>query len=178
MSEGLNLLPNRAKFRALRSLLQKKVNLFMWIFGAILMTCSLVVIGFLIFTRQSLNKSIGEYNVLKTESKTMSDVFSTSWGVKYRAKTVGKLLSDRFEYGKSIEKVNSLFSKKINISSLEIKEINDFLVDGTIDSNEGMDEIEKLIEEADQDEELDTVELISLNKVSSIWKFKLGVKLK
>lgn len=178
--KSLNLLPSQAKFRALRSAIQSKTKLFMWIFGFILIGGSLVVIGFLIMTRQKLNGIVRKYNAVNTELKTMSDAFTTSWGVKYRAKIVGKLLSDRFEYGKSIEKVNGLFSKKVIINSLEIRGINDFLLDAGTDSSEGMDEVEELIEKVRNKsiEGLEKVDLITLNRTGNNWKFKLEVILK
>jgi hypothetical protein len=180
MNEGINLLPNQAKFRALRSALQKKINLFMWLFGVGMTLTALVVIGFLVFSRTSLNGLIKKQNALNMELKTMSDVFTTSWAVKYRAKIVGNLLSDRFEYGESIEKVNDLFSKKVSVNSLEIRGINDFLIDAEAKNDEGINEIEALIEEVKnkENEDLDNVNLISLSKSGSTWKFKMEVKLK
>jgi hypothetical protein len=180
MNEGINLLPSQAKFRALRSVIQKKINLFMGLFGSVVIVASLVVIGFLFFSHQSLVKANNQYEALNMELRTMSDVFATSWGVKYRAKIVGKLLDDRFEYGNSIERVNNLFSKDISVSSMEIIAMNDFLINAESASDEGMMEIENMIELVKKEEidGLENLNLLSLSKVGSNWKFKLEVQLK
>ena len=52
------------------------------------------------------------------------------------------MLSDRFEYGKSMKLVKSLFSEKLLIKNMEMTDTKGFQVEGSVEAGEDMNELE------------------------------------
>jgi hypothetical protein len=67
--------------------------------------------------------------------------------IKYQAKIVAKVLSDRFEYGESMKLVSGLFSDKVIINDLDISDKRKFEISGNVIEGESMNEVEDLVEQ-------------------------------
>ena len=99
---------------------------------------------------------------------------------KYQAKLVGKVLSERFEYGASIEKITKIFSEKIKIDNFEIKDKKQFLLKGSMDDGKDMNEVEEKVKDINSGLFPDFVssKLVSIDIIGSKWNFEMEVNLK
>ena len=181
MSMNLNLLPSQAKFQAAKIKLKSRVKLFVWIFSGVWAASVLIV--FILLMLKNYNLGIAEKK-LKTEQdqyKALSGDAVLSYQLKYQAKLVGKVLTDRFEYGKSIEKINSIFSSNVNLDKYKIINLKQFLLDGSTKEGRNIDEVEKTVKAINHGE-MEDLESAKLNTVlvnnDNSWNFVMEVKLK
>jgi hypothetical protein len=177
----LNLLPSQAKFQAERMRLKGIINNFLWIFGGIWVLLVVVIILLNIILTLTLKKFNKDYEKVSNQYKELAENMALNQKIKYQAKVVGKVLSDRFEYGKSMKLVKELFSEKIKIDNLEINEFKKFEVNGSIPNGEDLKEVEKEIDYINNGliEGIASAEIrdVSVDAVKG-WKFVLEVKLK
>jgi hypothetical protein len=143
----LNLLPSRAKFQAVKIKLKNNIILFVWIF--VFTWVSLLTVVFAIFFVVNFNLSTSQkkYVSQQNQYKGLAEDVSISYQIKYRAKLVGKVLKDRFEYGSTIKKIYEIFSSNISIVSYEIKGPKLFSVSGNVAEGKNMDEVEQKVVE-------------------------------
>jgi hypothetical protein len=176
----LNLLPSSAKFQAERMRLKTIVNSFLWVFGGIWLL--LVISGFLFdfVLNFNLKKLNTEYKTVSSQYKSLSENMVLNQKIKYQAKIVAKVLSDRFEYGESMKLVSSLFSDKIIIDNLDITDKKKFEISGSVVEGENMNEVEKLVEQINSGL-VDGVKSAEIKNVSvdtiKGWNFTMEVEL-
>ena len=178
MSLSLNLLPSQAKFQANKIRLQKKVRGFVWIFGGVWLGVVVLVLTFWLIFKLGLESDKKEYMRVLAQYKTLSDSAIASEKLKYRAKLVGKVLEERFEYGESMRKISLLFSAGVNLENIELKERNHFELSGAAEGLAGIDEVEEKVEEieAGRMDGFGSAKMLSLVLVGNVWDFKVEVK--
>ena len=180
MSFNVNLLPSQAKFQANKIKLEKKVRVFVWIFGSVWLSAVFLILAFWLIFKLGLESSKKEYLRVLSQYKTLSGSAIISEKLKYRAKLVGKVLGERFEYGESMSRISSLFSSEVNLENIEIKEKNHFEISGTVKGIKGIDEAENKVAliESGQMEGFAFAKILSLVLTGHVWDFKMEVETK
>jgi hypothetical protein len=138
----LNLLPSQAKFQAERMRLKAVINNFLWIFGGVWVLLVIVIFLLELVLNFSLKKFNNDYKKVSTQYQSLAENMVLTQKIKYQAKVVAKVLSDRFEYGKSMKLVKSLFSEKLLIKNMEMTDTKGFQVEGSVEAGEDMNELE------------------------------------
>lgn len=144
---SLNLLPNQAKFRIdeMRSVtLSKKflkIFLFVWVI--------LVSIVFALLQGEMwwLSKKNEQYKVVSDSYLQSANEIVISQMIKFRAKLLGKVLTERFEYADAFGVVGKIFDSKIKIKDFELKEKSFFLMNVVAPDNESMKLVESRVNE-------------------------------
>lgn len=177
---NLNLIPSKAKFQAARIKLQKQVRLTLTIVLALWTAVGVTLFSWEGVVRLRFNKVTAAKALAEENYRSMKDDIVTSQQLKYRAKMVGGVLNDRFEYGKSFEIINSLFPAEITITSIDLNEGGVFLIRGGMTSKVAVDTLEKLITDinAGAKENLRAAKLTALAVNSGVWNFAVEVALK
>ncbi|MEI8067774.1 MAG: hypothetical protein WCG91_02340 [Candidatus Shapirobacteria bacterium] len=181
MSADLNLLPSRAKFQAAKIKLKKTIMSFVWIFVFTWVALLTVVLAIFFISKFSLDLTSKKYTSEQNQYKALADDVSISYQIKYRAKLVGKVLKDRFEYGNSITKIYNIFSADVLINNYEIKGEKTFSVNGKVLDGANLDEVEEKEREINRGDSEDFVsaKLISIKmNPDKSWNFAMEVKLK
>lgn len=141
----LNLLPSSAKFQAKKTLLKKRIIMFVWLSAGLWLVIVTVTIILWVVAGYNLSNNKKSYERSMNQYKSMIGNATLSQQIKYRAKLVGKVLSERFEYGGSLQSVNSLFSNNVVLDNVEIKGRSVCKIDGKVIRGEDLDEVEKKI---------------------------------
>jgi len=178
MSMDLNLLPSRAKFQAAKIKLRKQVIFFVWIFVSVWVALVAVVFVISIIVNFNLNSVQKKYTAEQNRYKLLAEDVSISYQIKYQAKLVGTALSNRFEYGASINKIYNLFSSNISIDSYEIKGPKIFSVDAKVINGKNLDEVEQKIMDINggNSPDFDSAKLKSIKVESNgTWNFIMEV---
>jgi hypothetical protein len=179
MNNDINLLPSQAKFQAKRVALKSKINSFLWVFGGIWILLLVVVFGGWFVSQTVLSQVNKKYQSGLTQYKNLLGSMAVNQQVKYRAKIVGQVLEERFEYGSSIEKVKSIFSENIKIDDVGIDGKKQFTLEGTIMNGIYVSEVvEKLV--AINNSELEGFSKAVLRDIqvkNGTWSFKMEVNL-
>jgi type II secretory pathway component PulF len=177
----LNLLPSQAKFQAQKMHLKSLINMFLWIFGGFWVVFLIIVLGIFLICKVTLDQLTKTYEKNETQYKSLVGSMATNQKVKYQAKVVAKVLSDRFEYGDSMEMVKTLFPSQIIIENIEIKEKKQFVLTGSDPNGKNMDLVEDKIADINN-ESVDgflSANLTSVNITADKgWVFKVEVQLK
>jgi hypothetical protein len=176
----LNLLPSQAKFQAERMHLKVLLTNFLWIFGGFWL---LLVIGVFLFNfilNLSLKKLDTDYKKVSAQYQSLSENMVLNQKIKYQAKVVAKVLSDRFEYGESMKIVSELFSDKVIINNLDISDRSKFEISGSVIDGEYMDEVEALVAEINSGQVIGVksaeIKSVSVDTVKG-WTFTMEVGL-
>ena len=177
MDGDLNLLPSRAKFQAKRTSIKKKIESFLWVFGGVWVLTLVIVLGLFFISQMILGTFEEKYNKGLNAYKTLLGEMVVNQQVKYQAKVVSKVLSERFEYGASIESVRSLFDEGVELNDIDIERNDAFSLSGTIRDGRLMDGIEEKVVMINQGE-IDGFERAELNSVgisNDGWSFTMEV---
>lgn len=179
MKEGLNLLPSVAKFQAAKIRLKKKINLSMIIFLGGWVLYVLIVFGWLGFNNYSLNLTKKENTKSLNQYKSLITSVVLSKKNKYQAKLVGKVLSERFEYGASIDKITSIFSENIILENFEIKNKKQFILKCVMANGVNMIEVEEKIRDINNEliSGFKSAKLSSVSISALGWAFEMEVDL-
>jgi len=179
MKEGLNLLPSVAKFQAAKIKLKKKINLIIGIFLGCWILLAMTIFGWLWFNNYSLKKAESKNVVALNKYKSLATNVVLSKKNKYQAKLVGQVLSERFEYGTSIEKITNLFSENIILENFEIKDKKQFVLKGVVFSGINIKEVEEKIRDINLGlySDFSSAKLNLINIVSNGWVFEMEVNL-
>ena len=179
MKEDLNLLPSVAKFQAAKIKLKKKINVSMAIFLSVWVLFMLVVFVWLGFTNILLNKANKENTLVLNQYKTLVGSVVLSKKNKYQAKIVGKVLSERFEYGVSIDKITKIFSENIILDNFEIKDKKQFVLKGFLDNGSNIIEVEEKVRDINLGlfSDFSSAKLNSLSVEKNGWTFEMEVNL-
>lgn len=177
----LNLLPSEAKFQAEKIKIQGMISNFLWIFGGLWVLILVGVIIISLVMQLSLKSLTNEYEKGQSQYQALAGSMAITQKIKYQAKVVSKVLADRFEYGKSMEMVRSLFSQNITITNLEIGEKKVFTVFGTTADGTNLSEVERKVADINHD----LIDGFKSAKISNLsydpirsWQFQVEVKLK
>lgn len=145
--ENLNLLPSRAKFRAKRLRIQARITTFLWIFVGVWLGIVILTMGAFLILSLVLKQTDKNYQSDLAQYKILLENMSVNQKVKYQAKIVGKVLESRFEYGDAIEGVSALFGDEVNVDNVQIKDKNNFIIDGSvIDGSSAVDFVEEKVD--------------------------------
>lgn len=177
---SLNLLPSQAKFRADKIRLQKKTRQWMGIvliiwtigFGGILL--AEVVLGW------QLKDQLSKKAMATAGVNAMSEQVLVNQNLKYKSKLVGKVLSQRFEYGKAFEVVNNLFPEGISITNFEMEPNGKFVVSAVTDGKKNVDELEEMMLVINEggNPQFSRIVLNGLSVKNGIWSIEVEVALK
>ena len=177
----LNLLPSQAKFQAERMHLKAIIDNFLWIFGGVWILLVIVVFLLELVLNLSLTKFNKDYEKASNQYQSLAGNMVLNQKIKYQAKIVAKVLSDRFEYGKSMKLVEELFPEKIIIDKLEVVEVKKIQVSGSVSTGSDLNDLEDKIDQINRGL-VDRVDSIKVNDISvdpvKGWKFVVEVKLK
>lgn len=179
MSMNLNLLPSQAKFQAFKIKFKKKTVIFVWGLSALWFVVTLVIFGIWFFTQANYKREEKLYNREVEAYKALSDKVVLSEQIKYRAKMVGEVLSNRFEYGEAFSKINNLFSENVLIEDFKLEDKSTFSLDGMV-LGSNIDEVELRIEEINNGEvdEFKSAKIKALSLDQQEWDFGMEVVLK
>lgn len=177
----LNLLPSQAKFQAEKIHIKGIINNFLWIFSGLWVLLLVGVFLFEFISNLSLKKFNNDYQKVLGQYQSLVENMALNQKVKYQAKVVAKVLSDRFEYGESMKLVRGLFPPDIVIKNLGIVEVKKFQVDGFIQKGEALSDLEEIVDDINSGlvEGVSQVEIKDVSVDSNEgWKFILEVSLK
>jgi hypothetical protein len=179
MKEGLNLLPSVAKFQAAKIKLKKKINLAMIVFLGSWVFIMVVVFGWLWVNEYLLNNAKKTNTSALNRYKSLVSNAVLSQKNKYQAKLVGEVLSERFEYGTSIQKITTLFSDNVVLKNFEINDKKQFILDGFLVNGANMDEIEEKINNINSGliPDLKSAKLDTVSVNGDGWSFEMEVDL-
>lgn len=177
----LNLLPSSAKFQAERVKWRKGAKIYLWVLGILWLVLVAIVILWWVVVKYGLAGVEKKYQRVLASYKVLAGEAWENEKIKYKTKVVGEILVDRFEYGKTLRKIDELFpSQKIKIDNFELANKKKFLVKGKIDDGPNVDELEKRISEINQGESevFSGAKLISLSVNGLVWSFEMEVDIK
>ena len=179
MNTDINLLPSQAKFQAKRMALKSKINFFLWIFGGSWVLILIIVLGGFFVSQLVLNQVNKKYESGLNQYKSLLGSMAVNQQVKYRAKIVGQVLGERFEYGASIEKAKSIFSENIKIEDVGIEGKKQFTLSGSIANGKYVSEVEEKIVEINNGEleGFSKAVLKDIQVNNGIWVFEMEVDL-
>ena len=179
MNNDINLLPSQAKFQAKRVALKAKINFFLWIFGGIWVVLLILVLGGFFISKMALNQVNKKYQTDLNQYKSLLGSMVVNQQVKYRAKIVGQVLGERFEYGSSIERIRSIFAENIKIDDIGIEGKKQFTLEGSVNDGKYVSEVEEKIVEINNGE-LEGFTKAVLKDIqidNGVWIFKMEVYL-
>jgi len=144
---SLNLLPSEAKFQAQRIRLKGLINNFLWVIGGIWFLLLVAAFGWWFFLNFRVSQLDKKYQSKLNDYKSRIEEVALTQKIKYQAKIVAKVLESRFEYGRAMSLVNTVFSENIRIDDIQIKDDKVFELSGGVIDGALMDEVEDKVEE-------------------------------
>lgn len=177
---SVSLLPSQAKFQLAKTKLKEKLLVIMVSVISVWLVASLSIWVWWIIQNQKLSKAKADYNQVSLEYKNRKDDLLTSYKLKYEAKMVGKVLANRFEYGKAITNINNLLPKDIMIDTFKIQAQNSFLISYSTMDGKNIDIVEEKLGEIKNKKiaDFESAKINSLSVDKNNWKFTLEVKTK
>ncbi len=150
-SLNINLLPSQAKFQADKIKLKKTIRRYeiMTLGGWLVFLIGALVLyfgsGFI------LNKSQKKYQQTVNIFQADTEGIVLNQLLKYRAKSLGQVLNERFEYAASFEKMASIFSDKAKVSEFELNDKDkSFTMTVTASDKDGVDYVEDRVLEVNE----------------------------
>lgn len=181
MKEDLNLLPSVAKFQAAKIRLKKKIFLFMSIFLSVWIFFIVVIFVWLGVDNFLLTKAKKDNSVALNQYKSLITNVVLSKKNKYQAKIVGKVLSERFEYGVSFEKIMNIFSGDIILENFTMKDKKQFILSGKVDNGSKFIKVEEFVRDINlglmADFKLAKLTSVGINTKDNSWTFGMEVSL-
>lgn len=176
----LNLLPNQAKFQAIKIHLWKRIILFVKIIALVWVLVIILTYGIYSYFNFNYQSRETKYKALLQEYQSFTDRVVTTQQLKYKAKMVGSALDSRFEYGRAFEAVNSLFPPEVVLADLELKDNKVFAITLKADNDKTMDWLEQEIGKINkgQVEGFNSAKLLSLSEDTGVWKLAMEVTYK
>jgi hypothetical protein len=172
----LNLLPSRARFQQKKIQLKKKITMFVTGLVSVL-TISLVVVGFFwLIASLNLKNQEKRYNTALKDYEAVVQGVATSQDLKYKAKLLGEVLSERFEYGSFIKRIDSFFINNVHIDDYRLAGFEKIKINGTA-SGDNIEEVEKRVRQINRGEVegFKSAKIISLQADKGVWKFSMEV---
>lgn len=179
MKEGLNLLPSVAKFQAAKVKLKKKISLVTGIFLGCWVLSMVIIFAWLGVNNLLLDRAKKENTSTLNQYKSLVSSVVLSKKNKYQAKLVGKVLSERFEYGASIDKITKIFSENIVLENFEIKNKKQFILKCFLNDGSRMLEVEEKVRDINLGlfSDFKSAKLNSISIDKNSWKFEMEVDL-
>ncbi|HBP50961.1 MAG: hypothetical protein US68_C0006G0027 [Candidatus Shapirobacteria bacterium GW2011_GWE1_38_10] len=180
-SSHLNLLPSQAKFQAARMKLQATLRQYMSLVVVFWVAMVVVVAALYFGSEFILNLQNKKYDQAMNSYGSLSQEIVVNQLLKYRAKILGQVLKDRFEYSFAFEKINSIFEQRATVSNFEISENRDFVVEVETTDREGVNFVEDKVAEINKgnDEGVKSVKLLGASyMINGVWSINMEVKLK
>jgi hypothetical protein len=176
----LNLLPDVAKFQAEKIKFSKKVMSVMVSVLTVWVVALIIVMTFYWVNKIKFSKAEDKYITLENDYIKMSKEVVINQILRRKAKLVSQILGERFEYGETFAKMESLFENNVVIGSMELKDRYSFSLTGSVFGGELMDMVEERIDDINNglvDEFLEA-SLVSVSVENDKWSFGLEVTLK
>lgn len=151
-SLNINLLPSQAKFQAARIKLKKTIRYYMTLVSVLWVAVAILVVVLYFGSDFVLKQQNKKYETSMSSFENMSEEIAINQLLKYRAKVLGQVLNERFEYSTAFETVASVFSEKAKVSEFKFeskskefkmtvlatdKETVDYVEDRVLEVNEG-----------------------------------------
>jgi Tfp pilus assembly protein PilN len=176
----LNLLPSGAKFQAAKVKLQKKIRTAVVAIVSVWVGVAIVIFGLTIVIKLRTTTVEAQFKRAQSDYLAMSDNIVTSQTLKYRAKIVGEVLANRFEYGKAFEEINSLFPPEVKITNFKLKDRGGFQISAETSGSVNMDKVETIIADINnsQNDKFKDAKMTSLTYSEGGWVFAMEVGLK
>lgn len=147
-SLNINLLPSQAKFQADKIKLKKTIRRYEVMIIAVWLVFLIGAIFLYFGSGIILTSSQKKYQRAVNIFQSNTEEIVLNQLLKYRAKSLGQVLNQRFEYAASFEKVVSIFSDKAKVSKFELNdEDKSFKIVVTTTNKEGIDYVEDRIDE-------------------------------
>lgn len=180
-SSNLNLLPSQAKFQVARMKLRKTLRRYMAI-ALIGWVAVVIVVAVLYFGSDFILKLQNKkYDGALSSYQNMSSDIILNQLLKYRAKVLGQVLKDRFEYSAAFERINSIFSNRAKVSKFDLDKDKGFMVEVSVSNKESLDYVESQIMEANKGN-IEGVEKIIIESATysfdGTWLVNMEVSLK
>ncbi|MFA6007190.1 MAG: hypothetical protein WC784_00905 [Candidatus Shapirobacteria bacterium] len=179
-TSNLNLLPSQAKFQAAKMKLQKTLHYYMSLVGILWFAIVILVVVLYFGSTFVLNLQNTKYKQALNGLQSLSSDIVTGQLLKYRAKVLGEVLKNRFEYSTAFEKINSLFGSEVKVTDFVLEGKNQFTVTTQTTGKNNVDSIENKVEEIN----LGKVDGVSKTIISSAdqdgenWSIKMELYLK
>ncbi len=179
MKQDLNLLPSVAKFQAAKVKLKKKIIFFSTIFLAIWVFLLVVVFVWLGINNILLTRAKKNNTMVLDQYKSLVTNVVLSKKNKHQAKIVGSVLSKRFEYGASIEKIINLFSGAIILEDFKIADKKHFVLNGKVNDGSEFIQVEEMIRDINLGlmPDFKSAKLSNISIKDNVWIFEMGVDL-
>jgi hypothetical protein len=180
---SLNLLPSQAKFQAEKikaiSLAKKILTIFLILWVFVVMIILGIEQGYKIWLN---NQNVKYQDVVSNYMQSAQEIVVTQT-IKFRAKLLGKVLADRFEYSDAFNVVGNIFDSNIVIKDFELKENRYFMMTVEASDSTAMTTLESRIKEINLLGSEPKVKNIVLNSASysksaKKWEVNLEVYLK
>jgi hypothetical protein len=177
---NLNLLPTHAKFQAAKIKLQHQIGVAMAVTIILWITTVVVIVGWRLVTKIRVDAAEASLKQVTDQYQQMEDNIVTSQKLKYKAKMVGGVINDRFEYGKAFVLIQSLFPPGIVLRSYDLKEEGTFEIKGLTQTKENVDLLENMIIDINfgNRDKLLSAKMTSLALKGTDWEFSMEVALK
>lgn len=178
---SLNLLPSQAKFQVeiikAKSLSRKVLTIFLIIW--------VILVSVILVLKQKdwwLKKEKIKYEVALSGYLQLSSEIITSQSIKFRAKLLGKVLRERFEYAQAFNMVENIFDSKIEIRDFELKEKKYFVMSVIASSDDAMKQVETRVAEVNMGTEPEVKNIVVKSAVytknTAQWLVTMEVYLK
>lgn len=177
---NLNLLPSRAKFQAIKIKYQNHNRRAMIaLVGAWVATVAVVL---MLNLYAGIVQKAAAAKLEQTEKNYagLADNVVVSQRLKYKAKMVGGVLDERFEYGQAFETIQKLFPPTITLNNYQLKNKNSFEISGKTIGRQNVDYLERLVMDINsgRDMLLKTAKITGLSLSGIEWDFTMEVELK
>jgi hypothetical protein len=151
-SSNLNLLPSQAKFQAARMKLQATLKQYMSL--VIVFWVAVVVFVVVIYFGSGfvLDLQNKKYDQALNNYKSLSQEIVVNQLLKYRAKVLGQVLKERFEYSSAFEMINSIFGQQAKVSNFELSENRKFIIEVAAADKETVNFVEDRVAEINKGE--------------------------
>jgi len=177
---SLNLLPNEAKFQAQRIQFRKKSDLVSKIILTIWLLAIIVVIAWWLLVKMVVNKSETKKDQAMRQFMGLADNVVINQNLRYKAKLVGQILNNRFEYAKTFRSILALFPVGVTVNKYELKTGKVFTIQGEIGNSLTMDAIEAMVKSVNNQEnpEFEKAKLTSMKLDDNNWSFSMEISIK
>lgn len=179
-SSNLNLLPSQAKFQAAKMKLEKTIHYYMSLIGILWITVIVVITVLFFGSNYILNIQIKKYNQALNGLQSLSSDIVVGQLLKYRAKVLGEVLKNRFEYSTAFEKINSLFGENVSVANFQLEDNNNFLITVKTAEKENVNHVEEVVENINLGK-VDGVSKATIKEavlLDSLWSIRMEVVLK
>jgi hypothetical protein len=175
----LNLLPSRAKFQANQIRLKRLAAQYMIFLGVIWVVIVLITAVIWVGGQSMLRTAEGKCINSMNQYKEMTEEVVVNQRLKYQAKIVDEVLLNRFEYGETLKRLNSIFPPEVALDDFDLEKTKNISLAGKVIGNTGADVIEQKINEINSKQVTGflSAKLTSLKLNNGVWSFTVEVEI-